>query len=107
MLVAIQVCSVTKLVLQGTGVETVQFLAPVSMVRTVILWTDSADAGLLMAVGVLLAGLALTAPCPAAILLGEQIVAMLVCVGTMECVIRLGVIKLEKCKPAAVDIARA
>lgn len=58
------------------------------MVRIVTLLTESAYARRLMAVSVLLAGLVLTVVRSAAVILGGQTVRMLVCVGTMERVIR-------------------
>lgn len=88
-LVVIQVSSVASLVSRVTGEETAPSHAPVLMVHIVTLLMESAPAELLTAVSVTLAGLALTVQRPVVMTLGDQTVRMLVCVSTVECVIRL------------------
>lgn len=88
-LVVIQVSSVTSLVFRVTGEGTAPSHAPVFMVHIVTLEMESAAAELLTAVSVTLVGLALTVPRPVVMTLGDQTVTMLVCVSTVECVIRL------------------
>jgi len=76
--------SVTSLVDRVSGVSTVPFLVPVSMVHIVTLPMASAHVRLLMDVSVLRDGLDLTAVCPVTIALGGQTVIKLVCVSTIE-----------------------
>lgn len=88
MLVVIQVSSVTSLVSRVTGEETAPSHAPVLMVHIVTLLMESAPAELLTAVSVTRVGLALTVQRPVVMTPGDQTVRMLVCVSTVECVIR-------------------
>ena len=88
MLVVTQVSSVTSPVSRVTGEGTAPSHVPVLMVHIATLVMESAAAELLTAVSVTLVGLALTVPHPVVMTLGDQTVRMLVCVSTVECVIR-------------------
>ena len=88
MLVVIQVRSVTSLVSRVTGEGTALSHAPVFMVHIVTLLMETAPAKQLTVVSVTLAGLVLTVAHPVVMTPGGQIVRMLVCVSTVECVIR-------------------
>ena len=88
MLVVIQVSSVTSLVCRVTGEGTALSHVPVFMEHTATLLMETAPSKLMMAVSVTLVGLVLTVARPVLMIRGGQTVRMLVCVSTVECVIR-------------------